>query len=206
MLCSTQQLLVRYWSSYGSKLFEFSFFEDQGVRTQNSSALALAKSLEDEIPDEIVAEFVWRRQRNFNVSKAALSQFFPSSAVRNFYMCITLDDSSPYGFNIAESLQIKSIVASRALSQLVNIHPGADEVGLIMLARAALAIESLPVRLALYWRLPQEQARIPNYEGQPLNQSVEEQVQASGAVLVQYADMMQCGKDFDAVSTCFSFI
>ena len=197
---STHAFLIRYWGSYGRKLYEFSFFDDQGVRTQNSSALALAKLLEDEIPNSIVAEFVWRRQRNFNASKAALELFFPSSATPHIYMCITLDDSSPFGFNIAESLQIKSIVESRALSQLVNIHPGADEVGLIMLSRAALSIESASVRLALYWRLPQEQARIPNYEGQPLNLSVVQQVQASGAVLVQYTADMQCGKDFDAVS------
>jgi hypothetical protein len=116
-------------------------------------------------------------------------------------MCITLDDSSPFGFNIAESLQIKSIVAARALSQLVNIHPGADEVGLVMLARACLTIESLSARLALYWRLPQDQARIPNYEGQPLNQSVVEQVQASGASLIEYAASLECGKDFDAVGS-----
>jgi Protein of unknown function (DUF4127) len=195
-------LPVRYWGNYGRKLFEFSFFEDQGVRTQNSSALALAKSIEDVIPAEIVAEFVWRRQRNFNVSQAALTSFFPSSAVPDMFMCITLDDSSPFGFNIAESLQIKSIVQSRGLSQLVNIHPGADEVGLSMLSRAALFIESRSIRLALLWRLPQEQARIPNYEGQPLNQSVLEQVQASGAILVHYLPSMQCGSDFDAVSTC----
>ena len=76
----------------------------------------------------------------------------------------------------------------------------ADEVGLIMLSRAALSIESASVRLALYWRLPQEKARIPNYEGQPLNLSVVQQVQASGASLVEYADSMACGSDFDAVS------
>jgi hypothetical protein len=151
--------------SYGRKLYEFSFFDDQGVRTQNSSALALAKLLENEIPNSIVAEFVWRRQRNFNASKATLELFFPTSATPHIYMCITLDDSSPFDFNIAESLHIKSIVESRALSQLVNIHPCADEVGLIMLSRAALSIESASVRLTLYWRLPQEQARIPNSKG-----------------------------------------
>jgi hypothetical protein len=189
----------RYWENFGRKLFEFSFFDDQGVRTQNNTALALAKSLESEIPDEIVAEFLWRRQRNFDVSKASISSFFLSSTTNRVFMCVTLDDSSPYGFNIAESLEIRSFVASHNLSRLVNIHPGADEVGLIMLSRAALYIESVPIRLALYWRLPQEQARIPNYEGQSLNLSVEQQVQASGASLVEYAAGMECGKDFDGV-------
>ncbi len=115
------------------------------------------------------------------------------------FMCVTLDDSSPFGFNIAESLQIKSIVAARDLSPLVNIHPGADEVALVMLSRAALSIASRSVRLALHWRLPQQQSRIPNYEGQPLNESVAQQVQAAGASLVDYAPSMTCGSDFDAV-------
>lgn len=198
----------RYWENFGRKLFEFSYFEDQGVRTKNSTALALAKALEFEIPDGIVAEFLWRRQRNFNVSKASIESFFPSGTANRVFMCVTLDDSSPFGFNIAESLEIRSLVSSLNLSRIVNIHPGADEVGLIMLSRAALMIESLSIRLALYWRLPQEKARIPNYEGQPLNLSVVQQVQASGALLVEYAASMECGKDFDAVGRhcIFSFI
>ncbi len=189
----------RYWANYGRKLFEFSFFEDQGVRTQNATALALAAALKSVIPDNVVSEFVWRRQRNSNVSKAALASFFPSGSTSRVYMCVTLDDSSPFGFNIAEALQIKSIVASRGLLQLVNIHPGADEVGLVMLSRAALSLHSASARLALIWRLPQEQARVPNYEGQALNESVAQQVQASGASLVEYAAGMQCGVHFDAV-------
>ena len=125
--------------------------------------------------------------------------FPPEFFCNILYMCITLDDSSPFGFNIAEALQIKSIVASRGLLQLVNIHPGADEVGLVMLSRAALSLQRASARLALIWRLPQEQARVPNYEGQALNESVVQQVQASGASLVEYAAGMQCGVDFDAV-------
>jgi hypothetical protein len=186
-------------------LFEFSYFEDQGIRTHNNTALALAKALERQIPDEILAEFLWRRQRNFNVSKAAIATFFPSSTTSRIFMCVTLDDSSPFGFNIAESIEIRSLVSSRNLSRIVNMHPGADEVGLIMLSRAALFIESLSIRLALYWRLPQDQARIPNYEGQPLNLSVVQQVQASGASLVEYTASMECGKDFDAVG-CHYFL
>ena len=85
--------------------------------------------------------------------------FPPEFFCNILYMCITLDDSSPFGFNIAEALQIKSIVASRGLLQLVNIHPGADEVGLVMLSRAALSLQHASARLALIWRLPQEQAQ-----------------------------------------------
>lgn len=125
--------------------------------------------------------------------------FHPQFFCNILYMCVTLDDSSPFGFNIAESLQIKSIVALRGLLQLVNIHPGADEVGLVMLSRAALSLHGASARLALIWRLPQEQARVPNYEGQALNESVAQQVQASGASLVEYAAGMQCGVHFDAV-------
>ncbi len=83
----THSLRLRYWANYGRKLFEFSFFEDQGVRTQNTTALALAAALKSDIPDNVVSEFVWRRQRNFNVSKAALASFFPSGSTSRVYMC-----------------------------------------------------------------------------------------------------------------------
>ena len=96
--CCTHSLrpAPRYWANYGRKLFEFSFFEDQGVRTQNTAALALAAALKSDIPDNVASEFVWRRQRNFNVSKSSLASFFPSGSTSRVYMCVTLDDSSPF--------------------------------------------------------------------------------------------------------------
>ncbi len=129
------------------------------MRTQNTTRLALAAALKSDIPDNVVSEFVWRRQRNFNVSKAALASFFPSGSTSRVYMCVTLDDSSPFGFNIAESLQIKSIVASRATAASEYPFRRRRSWARHAVPRSLVTPHGASVRLALIWRLPQEQAQ-----------------------------------------------
>lgn len=57
------------------------------------------------MPAEYVADFVWRRQRNFNATVFLLETYGASVQAgeplfKSFY--ITLDDNAEYGFNIDE--------------------------------------------------------------------------------------------------------
>ena len=57
-----------YWEEWGYDLYEYSYhlsrFEHKGEPEDEASAVALAKI----IPDNVLEEFLWRRQRNHNVS------------------------------------------------------------------------------------------------------------------------------------------
>lgn len=200
-----------YWAYYGADLYTYSYYLDKYQRvSHNDSDLQLALAAEALVPPTIVKEFVLRRQRNFNVTVFLLQQLaksIQSSPNQPIFqsMYITLDDNAEYGFNIAESIQLKNLVASLNLNDYVLIYPGADEVGLTMLAKVTVSevqnvvqrlnqrgtetvsprIQSFvnPPMFQLQFRKPDNESLhlIPNYEGQPMIYTLLDQIKAAGA-------------------------
>jgi hypothetical protein len=165
----------------------------------NTTAKELADKAAALVPPSALQEFVWRRQRNFAVSLALLKL---GTAQAYAFLCITLDDNALFGANIAEALQLQEATRSLGLGDIVNFHPGADEVALVMLARAAVLFEQRTqrMRVAVLWRLPspQDQNRVPDFEGQPLNTSMHQQLEAASvSSVLLYSSALQCGVDFD---------
>lgn len=207
-----------YWQYYGLDLFTYSFYLSKYNHTHNASDLATAEAAAAQVPASILNEFVWRRHRNFNVTSYLLQRYAQSVAAGRplFHsLYITLDDNAEYGFNIDESVAFKQMVQTLGLSNYVKIYPGADEVGLTMLARlAADSVQSAdayaasgntidPVLLVqagdrvgtqptlqLVFRKADNASLnlIPNYEGQPMIQTLMDHVTASGAVGSMSAD------------------
>jgi hypothetical protein len=168
-------------------------------RTGNSTAQELAEKAAALVPPSALQEFVWRRQRNFAVSLALLKL---GTAQAFAFLCITLDDNALFGANIAEALQLQDATRSLGLGSIVNFHPGADEVALIMLARAAVLFEQRTqrMRVAVLWRLPSphDQNRVPDFEGQPLNTSMHQQLEAAHvSSVLPYTSALQCGAHYD---------
>lgn len=177
-----------YWAYYGADLYEFSFFLDKYHTTHNASDLKTAQSYEALVPPAIVQEFLWRRQRNFNVTSHLLAALGNGSSPKPLdALYITLDDNAQYGLNIAEANSFKAYVAAQDLGATVRIYPGADEVGLTQLARfsvdATLGVGQT-VTLRTLFRDPTTVDLIPNYEGQPMILTLQDQIEAAGGTMV----------------------
>jgi hypothetical protein len=206
-------------------------------RTHSPWSPLQAEAAEAQVPAAIVHEFVWRRARNYNATVLLLDLQAASVAsgtplFDSIY--ITQDDNALFGFNIAEAAALKALVVQLGLSQFVRIYPGADEVGLSMLARLTVdtvgAAEALALGLVaeaeaaeatedasralravhrrlltpaslrpsaaaplltgpgltLVFRDPSNASLhlVPNYEGQPLIDTLLDQIAAAGAVAV----------------------
>ena len=175
-------LIDRYWGSYGFDLYSYSYYLDEYNVTKNATCLALAKQFEAKVPAAIVKEFVWRRQRNFGILKqmVSLQKSYPSQhgGTQLFErLYITLDDNARYGFNIEEANQLRAMVKSLQLESSIYIYPGADEVGLTMLATMSVASVGAPnPSFYLVFRDNNTINYIPNYEGQPMIETLEQQV------------------------------
>lgn len=180
-----------YWYSYGTDLFTYSYYTSKYAQTHNSSDLEAAQAAEAKIPASIVKDFLWRRSRNFNVSLELLNILsgFPSF-FETFY--ITQDDNALYGFNIDEANALRSRADELGLlGTKVLIYPGADEVGLTMLAKmsvdtiseAAGQVKGSVVPFDVVFRKPDNTSLylVPNYEGQPMLLTLLDQIQAAGA-------------------------
>jgi hypothetical protein len=137
-----------------------------------------SNSCKAKVPDNIVDEFLWRRSRNHNVSLAMLAQLDSQpSLFRRLY--ITLDDNAPYGLNIAESRELIQVVKNDSLQATVRIYPGADEVGLALLSSFSTDWVGKTPTVQLVYRDPTTINHIPNYEGQPMVQTLLDQVRLS---------------------------
>lgn len=134
-----------------------------------------AESAIANVPPSIVSDFLWRRQRNFNVSQAMLHDLAANTALYS-QLYITLDDNAQYGFNIAESLELKQTVQQLGLQQQVKIYPGADEVALTLLSRFSVDVTQTTPTLHLVFRNASSIGLIPNYEGQPMIDTLLDQV------------------------------
>ena len=190
---------VYYWASFGEDLFTFSYFSAKYAQTHNASDLAAAQAAEAKVPADIVADYLWRRARNYNVTAALVERAAASPGLlQSLY--ITQDDNALYGLNIDEAMRLRALADSLGLGDLVRIYPGADEVGLSMLARlvsdtmgeAAAAsvagVESTSggsgaVDLEVVFRRADNASLflVPNYEGQPMIFTLRDQIAAAGA-------------------------
>lgn len=56
-----------YWANYGRLLYLYSYFTDKYNKTGDASDLDKSNAYKNQIPSEVVTEFLWRRQRNQNI-------------------------------------------------------------------------------------------------------------------------------------------
>lgn len=92
------------------------------------------------------------------------------------FLVIPQDDSAPYGYTALDRERIRSVAPN------VPVYPGADEVGMTLLARAVN--EAAGRRPSVRVRYASERGRriIPLYEDRELEKSVLAQIEAAGCV------------------------
>lgn len=160
-----------YWALYGADLYNYSYFSDKYAHTGDPADAAAARAAQAKVPPAVVQTFLWRRQRNYNVTveliQALAGSLQGEGAPLFDYLYVTLDDNALYGFNIAEAARLRQLVQHLNLTQRVLIYPGADEVGLTLLARTFVTLMGRQPRLRLVFRDPAAVSLVPNYEGQP---------------------------------------
>ena len=128
-----------YWADYGYDLYTYSFYMDKFDQLGEPMDLAKAATAVAQVPESAVEEFLWRRQRNHNVTMFFLNKMGNNDNGQSpfNYFYTTLDDNAEYGFNIREAEEIKTAISgfSDSITNSCPVYPGADEVHLTMLAR-----------------------------------------------------------------------
>jgi len=176
-----------YWAYYGFDLYTYSYYSDKYLYSHNQSDYEHAQYAAAAVPDSILHEFLWRRSRNFNVTSQMIELFYQNQQlIQRLY--ITQDDNAEYGFNIEEAKKYKEMVAQYNLSQVCKIYPGADEVGFTLLAQVSSLMANQIPKVQFVFRDPSAIYRIPNYEGQPMIYTLQDQLSAAGGVSVNSSD------------------
>lgn len=165
-----------YWNEYGKKIFEYSYnFDKFGSKPENN------------IPDEILQDYLSTRKRNFEINKLYLDWNLDT-------LIFSKDDCAEYGLNVKEA---------RELEKLGGLtKTGADEIPLTLLARAVQRAggqegkrtsfdyeNSLPsslfdfrpsLKVAPIFLAPEHKHLISNYEDVSIEKSVLGQLELAG--------------------------
>lgn len=199
-----------YWTDYGADIYSYSFYTDQSEKTGSVEAFETAMSYKKKVPADALEEFLWRRERNHNVTLElidSLKEREKDDGTPNFfqYLYITLDDSAEYGFNIQEADEIKSLVdkLDKKLQERIPVYPGSDETQMILLSKFATLAKSgsdninhsARVRVGVVYRDPLTNDKIPNYEGEAMALTLKMNIEAGGGELVEVMDVNDAHAD-----------
>lgn len=139
-----------YWSEYGKKIFDYSF--SGGVNR-------------DDIPDEIIEDYLSTRKRNFTLNKTYLN--WQKEGLFNT-LIFSKDDCAEKGFNVEEAKELERLGG--------KTKTGADEIPLALLARAI----KKEIKIYPEFLEPEYKNLISNYEDVSIEKSVSGQLELCG--------------------------
>lgn len=126
-----------------------------------------------------LADFEERREINRKMLIRAIRMLGKSID----FLVIPQDDSAEYGYTSVDRETIKGVIASEGLSD-VAMYPGADEVGMTLLARAACEYKGVTPRIECVFAHENNENVIPLYEDRPLGKTLPYQISSAGCVRV----------------------
>ena len=124
-------------------------------------------------------DFLTKRKTNISLVKKAV--LLARDVID--YFIIPQDDSNPIAFTAMDQAAVKETLKKSGIS--VDIYPGADEVGLTLLARAVTDIKKYSPKI--YPVYPKEECKnvIPTYEDREFYKTIALQIKNAGATLAE---------------------
>ena len=127
---------------------------------------------------EHLADFESRREVNRNM----LIKIIGMLGKGIDFLVIPQDDSAEFGYTSMDREAIKSAIGEG--SHDVAMYPGADEVGMTLLARAACDHAGISPRIECVFAHESNPALIPLYEDRPLGKTLPYQIHSAGGIQV----------------------
>ncbi|GAB3169415.1 DUF4127 family protein [Telluribacter humicola] len=139
-------------------------------------------ALEREIPEEVLNDYKMARKRNLQTNLKAIEMV--KKGIID-YLILSQDDAKPQGIHVADREQLIVEVEKQGLNDKVAVQPGADEVSMLLLARALTQFHSYQPKIkAIYSSEKQSKSTMP-FEDRPLHQTVSYHIKATGSVEVE---------------------
>ncbi|MFA7108189.1 MAG: DUF4127 family protein [Sphaerochaetaceae bacterium] len=167
-----------YYAKYGEELFKIGVLKDKIIRdtiTKEEKEEYIIKI--KELPKEVIEEFLQRRRVNQKVN--TMSMTLLKNGIIDF-LVIPLDDCGEFGWAAIEQRQLRFQCLKEQLTNKIYTYSGADEVGLILLARAVNFSRGKVPGVFLKFSSINGPFIIPKYEDRPLGENLKWLISAAG--------------------------
>ncbi len=172
-----------YWAEWGTKFYRYARLMHQDERGECEDEGELAR-LDAALPTDLKADWLTRRLRNHTVNLGLLDLAARGQITS---LRLTSDDTSLWGFPSRERDWLRgwSGLLGPVLTDRVQMHPGADEVGSAILASLLMARIGRTPRVRVVYSHPEDRVLVAPYEDRPVWETVEGQIRACGCVPLQ---------------------
>jgi hypothetical protein len=131
-----------------------------------------------QIPAGARQDYSEARTRNRRVNLAAVDL----AARKVFdYLVVSQDDAKPRGMHLADRAAVTDAVRNRGVATRVGIQPGADEVAMLLLARAVLERRGFAPTVRAIYSTERARTMVAPYEDRQLHETASFQITAAGA-------------------------
>ena len=141
-------------------------------------------ALRAEVPTALLDDYLAGRARNHAVNRCMVE--WAAAGVFD-YLILPQDDTVAYGWNSAESRQLRQLVRELGLAHRVSIYPGTDETAMLLLARYVAQQAGLRPHVWLRYSGSGAEQIITAYEDRPMTEMVKAHLGPLGGVLVDQA-------------------
>ncbi|GFN22094.1 DUF4127 family protein [Thermanaeromonas sp. C210] len=164
-----------YYARYGKRLFRLSALEDKestvGLTPAEREDLARLRRL---IPADVYSDWVGRREKNLAVTRK-LVEMVREGVIDLLILC--RDDTATFSRSRQEYRQLSEAGRDLPSDKFISF-PGTDEVGLLLVARAAL--EGAGKNIYVTYAPGAGAATVARYEDVPVGQNISAHIKALG--------------------------
>ena len=170
-----------YYEHYGYRLYRYGWLKDKAQYEKLDDEEQQERDrIAAEVPQEVLNDFLHRRQVNAAVNLQAIS--LVDEGIID-HLIIPLDDNAKYGFSPMEQRKLLTTVEQLNLLDRVLIYPGADEIGCTLLARVFCRLHGYRPEVFVRYSSTLGPTIVPKYEDRSLNESIKSHLTSAGAVM-----------------------
>jgi len=159
-------------------LVEYAMLADRVERLGEEEARPELDAVSARLGPDLIARYRAVRRRNHELSRAALR--LVADGVLD-YLALVQEDAAPVGLHLGEQETLRQDAAQLGIADRVALHPGADEIGLVLMARHCNVASGVTPRLCPDYASDAGSRVIPRYEDRPLRDTVQGTLRAAGA-------------------------
>ncbi len=171
-----------YYADYGRELHLLGRYRHKkslGILTEEEAREL--KEIEAKIPEDVLSDFLSRREKNLNVLLSDLEMIKDGTA--DFFI-VPQDDAAVYGFTTMDQARVRGFLKANSLHLRTAMYPSADDTGLILLARAVAEKRGIRPKVFVHYASVRAELCVPWFEDRPLGETVKYHILSMGGIQV----------------------